>query len=206
MSILTEAYYSKDINLTAEQAGKVATSWQATYEEVILKRLLGYDLYALYAADLATTPATPQNPTEQRFKDLVDGKVFTFDYCGNTVTKEWKGLRDSTLKKSLIAYYVYYQYRNEEESFNSGAGQVTSNTENSSKIDVTPKLISAWNKMIDLYGQVPNQYINKDLFLNQGNYKHFNSEPSAYNFLLANKETYPEWIFEPIVKQNIFGI
>ena len=79
-------------------------------------------------------------------------------------------------------------------------------TENSTNVDVRPKLINSWNKMIKLYGDVPNCYIDNTLFLNNSNYVHFNTLPSAYNFLLANIETYPEWIFEPLEKQNIFGI
>jgi len=209
MSIIANTYYHSDINLIAGTDGQlesVSESWQAIYEEIILKKLLGYDLYALYVADLATTPTTPQSPTLQRFKDLVDGKDLTFEVKGYTVSTRWIGLRDSTMLKSLIAYYVYYNYRNETESSNSGAGQILPLPENSTKADVRPKLINTWNKMIDWYGLTPNSIISKEYFLNTGNYRHYNSLASSYNFLLANIDTYPEWVFEPLEKQNIFGI
>jgi len=204
MSIINGTYYNSDINLTAGQITTVIADWQDIYEEIILKKLLGYDLYTLYVADLALVVAG--SPTAQRFKDLVDGKAFSFKVNGYTVSTEWKGLRDSTLEKSLIAYYVYYNYRNETESSNSGAGQIQSLTENSTKVDVRPKLISSWNKMIDWYGLTPNSILSKDYFLNAGNYRHYNSLASAYNFLLANIDDYPEWVFEPLETQNIFGI
>ena len=100
MSIINGTYYNSDINLTAGQITTVIAEWQETYEEMILKKLLGYDLYTLYVADLAL--ATVGSPTAQRFIDLVDGKAFSFDVNGNTVSTEWKGFRDSTIKKSLI--------------------------------------------------------------------------------------------------------
>lgn len=205
MSIINGTYYSRDINLIDTQIADVNNEWQSVYEEIILKKLLGYDLYTLYVADLATTPATPQNPTLQRFKDLVDGKAFTFEYNGYTISTKWEGLRNQAKKISLIAYFVYYHYRNETESFNSGAGQVKSLTVNSTKANITPKLVYSWNKMIELYGEIPKN-LSKDYFINIDNYEHYNIMPSAYNFLLANKDTYPEWVFEPLETQNIFGI
>lgn len=210
MSIITGLYYKSDIALTSAQIDSVTTgivsgsSWQDDNEDVILKRLLGYKLWKLYKADL--TSDSPQSAQTSRFTALVDGAEFSFSYNGHTIETKFEGLRDSTTLKSLIAYYVYYQYRNETENFNSGSGQKHSSTENSVDADVLPKLVNSWNKMVNMYGQTPNCYVNKELFLDNGNYVHFNSEPSVYNFLLANLETYPEWVFEPLGKQNIFMI
>lgn len=210
MSIINGTYYKGDITLTPTQITAIAaeivvgSSWQDANEDVILQKLMGYPLWKLYEADLAL--AVVGEPTTSRFIALVDGAEFTFELNGNTITTKWPGLRDSTLLISLIANYVYYQYRNQTENFNSGAGQKHSTTENSTDADITPKLIYVWNEMINMYGQIPYRYVNKELFLNNENYVHFNSEPSAYNFLLANLTTYPEWVFEPLEKQNIFGI
>ena len=60
--------------------------------------------------------------------------------------------------------------------------------------------------MVELYGITPDRLIYDELFLNQSGYNHHNALPSAYNFLLANLETYPEWVFKPLERQNIFGI
>ena len=201
MSLITKYYFKGDIMLTSGQLDNI-TSWIATYEDDILNKLLGYELNTLLQADLNGT----SEPTAQRFKYLVDGDTFTFDFKSNSITKKFNGIRNKTMLTSLISYYVYYQYRNETEDFNSGAGQKHSATENSIDIDVRPKLISNWNKMVELYGAVPYNYCDADLFINSDTYIHYNSYASVYNFLLANIDTYPEWVFEPIEKLNIWGI
>ena len=180
MSIIAGTYYNSDINLIPNQITNISDSWQVVYEEMILKKLLGYDLYALYSDDLNTSGLVDE-PVAQRFKDLVDGKDLTFEVKGYTVSTRWVGLRDKTMLKSLVAYYVYYNYRNETESSNSGAGQIQSLTENSTKADVRPKLINSWSKMIDWYGLTPNQIVSKEYFLDIGNYRHYNSTRIKYN-------------------------
>lgn len=205
MSIIDQTYYTKDINLTDDQITKMFATWQASYEESIIRKLLGYTLYALYNDDLDKTGSI-DNPVSDRFKALVDGAEFSFAINGETVNAKFSGLRNSVFKKSLVGYYAYYMYRNEVESFNSGAGQVISNVENSEKTNIMPLLVSTWNKMINWYGKTPDRLNYIEYFLNNGNYSHYNTLPSAYNFLLANKETYPEWVFEPIADQNIWGI
>ena len=201
MSLITKYYFKGDIMLTSGQLDNI-TSWIATYEDDILNKLLGYKLNTLLQADLNGT----SEPTSQRFKDLVDGNTFTFNFKGNSITKKFNGIRNKTMLNSLISYYVYYQYRNETEDFNSGSGQKHSSTENSIDVDVRPKLISSWNKIVELYGAVPYNYCDADFFINSDTYIHYNSYASVYNYLLSNLETYPEWVFEPIEKQNIWGI
>ena len=203
MSLILNTYFSKDINLTGAQINVVASAWLNEYEEDILKKLLGYTLYKALIADLNGT----SEPTLQRFKELIDGADLTFTTInGYEVITRWVGLRNKTLLKSLIAYYVYYQYRNEEESFNSGSGQKSGLAENSESVSAAPKLINTWNKMVDWYGKIPTNIAYPEYFLNQNNYRHFNPDASAFNFLLANIDTYPEWVFEPLDTINIFGI
>lgn len=201
MTLIDNTYFNNDINLTSEQLN-IVQQWITDYEPVLLKKLLGYDLYTLLETDLNGTA----DPTAQRFKDLVDGKAFSFTYYGTDISTKWGGLRDKTLLKSVIAHYVYYQYRNEDESFNSNAGQVSPLGENSSKVSVQPKLRTTWNKVVDIYGATPKQINCMEYFLNAENYEHYNAYPSAYNFLLANADTYPEWVFEPIEKVNKYNL
>lgn len=202
MSLIDGTYFSKDISLTTDQIDNIIPSWLSIYEEDVLIRLLGYELYNLLIDDLNNT----SDPTAQRFKDLVDGKEFTFTLNGYTVNTKWKGLRDVDLKQSLIAYYTYFQYRNETESFNSGSGQVNSLTENSTKVSAEPKLRTTWNKAIDIYGETPKHLAVDEYFLNKSNYEHYNVLPSAYNFLLANTDTYSEWVFTPLMKINKYNL
>lgn len=202
MSIITENYFSGSIELTASQIGNVVKDWLNNYEEKILKKLMGQPLYKAYITDLNDT----SEPTAQRFIDLIDGAEFSFDYYGNTINLEWGGLRDKTLYTSLIANYVYFNYKNQTETFNTTVGQKTNNAELAVAADVFPKLRSVWNDMIYMYGEIPEDYIQPEYFLDLSGYAHLNPYPSAYNFLLANKETYPEWVFTPLRKINIMWI
>lgn len=199
MSFIDYTYFIRDINLTSGQLNGI-DGWVTIYETEILKKLLGYELYTELINDLDGSG----NPQTQKFTDLVDGKEFSFELYGYTINTKWEGFRN-TLKKSFIAYYVYYQYRIENESFNSSVGQVLTSTENAIRVDATPTLISSWNKMIDLYGFIPYNYVN-NCFLNNSNYIHYNNLPSAYNYLLANIVDFDNWVFEPIETQNILGI
>ena len=205
---VTNYFNNSDINVPGvqlETSGNFDTAI-IQYEPEILKKLLGYELYTLLIADLDESG----DPQSQIYTDLVDGAEFSFDLNGRTVNTKWNGLRNDEYI-SLIAYYVYFNERSQNENFYSNYGQVQSLGENSTKVDVTPKLINVWNKMIDLYGVTPN-YIFQNLrspveyYLEQGNYRHYNALPSAYNFLLANIDDYPTWVFEPLEYKNIYGI
>ena len=201
MSFIDYTYFNDDINLTGAQATNI-TSWITIYEEEILKSLLGYTLYTELIDDLDVNG----NPQTTKFINLVGGAEFTFETReGYTVSTKWMGFRDSVRLKSLIAYYVYYQYRNEKESFNTNAGQKVNVSENSERASVIYKLVNTWNKMINLYGITPKGY-EPEYFLNLDNYEHYNILPSAYNYLLANKDDFSTWIFNPLRKQNSLGI
>lgn len=148
------------------------------YEKEILISLLGYKLYSLLIADLSE--GLPQT---QIYKDLVDGAEFEF----NGILLKWNGLKNSD-KQSLIAYYTYYKMIERETVHNSGIGVILAKGEKGNRVSPVNKMINAWDRMRQLYG------------------KPYDSEPSAYNFLLANKESYPDWRFTPIDGINIFGI
>ena len=182
-----------------------------TYEEEVLKSLLGYQLYKAFIAGIAeVTPA-------QKWIDLRDGVEFTFEVNGNTVTEKWEGLIN-TQKISLISYYVYYQYRQFNDSFYSGAGsQVEPLTEHSNRSNNMAIMSSSWNSMVELYGNVYiycleninysfNTYGLRANWRDLDTYNHYNDFASAYNFLLANVTDYPEWVFKPKSNINQLGI
>ena len=77
----------------------------------------------------------------QKWKDFVDGS-------GN-----WMGLRRQygTYKVSLIAYYVFYQYLKDTESFYATTGMVKPDTANSITLSSNITLVTQWNKFVTLY-------------------------------------------------------
>lgn len=197
-NFITRSNFVLDINLTDKQLISI-TPWIEEYEKDILVKLLGIKLYNLLQADLVNGV-----PQAQIYKDLVNG-VDSFEFQtvdGYEVTVEYKGL------KNLIAYYVYFVYRNQTEVKTTTVGQKRPMAENSEKEDVLPKLIHAWNKCRELYGNTPNCYRlhDRNYFLDQNNYEHWTPYGDAFNFLLANKDSYPDWVFEPMGKLDIYGI
>lgn len=224
MSFIDYTYFINDISVPATTFGSDSfASVINRYEPEILKQLLGYDLYKALIDDLDGNYV----PQSARFLALVNGADFSFTYGAYTISTRWNGFKNAE-KISLIAYYVYYSQKNQNENFNSGAGIANPKLENADKINPVPKLVDIYNKCDELYGDIPNsllrgRYYNKDYpyfttvnnpiwinpkeyFLDINNYEHYNILPSAYNFLLANIANYPEWVFEPLDKQNIMGI
>jgi len=206
MSFIDSTYFVGEINIpnaatdTLTAAGLTQAIGQ--YEKEILISLLGYKLYSLLIAD-----CTNNIPASQIYLDLVNGVEFDHVYRGDTITLKWEGLKNTQLQ-SLIAYYVFYKYveRDITRLYPAGVG-VSSEGNGWTKVSAVNKLINAWERMRELYGKIPFQYKeyyghNSDIVLNNT----FNCDPSAYNFLYANKNNYPDWIFTPQWNINAFGI
>ena len=179
------------------------------YEKEILIDLLGYKLYSLLIADLDNAGA----PVTQIYINLVNGAEFTHSFRGEDILLKWEGLRN-TAKQSLIAYYTFYQYVTRDVTHLSGVGVIKTPTGSSERASSVNKLCNAWERMRELYGVIPAEY---KRYL--GGYKTemmpipsaslpytFNCDPSAYNFLFANKADYPDWRFTPKWNINAFGI
>jgi len=204
MSFIDYTYFINDIGLPVSSNTALRTALTeaiTAYEEEILKKLLGYTLWKALDADLVDSV-----PQTQIYIDLVNGAEFTFTYEGYTINTKWEGLVN-TAKKSLLAYYTYYQYRRNFVGNATGIAEVVNKPENATVVSPLHKLTRAWNRMVDLYGETPNILFKyPDYFLTDSNYEHFNTQPSAYNFLLANSDDYPDWVFTPIRKINRFEV
>lgn len=172
------------------------------YENDVLKSLLGYALWKeftdAYAASILEVDAVAL-PT--KWSNFLNGAEFSFELNGQTISTKWNGLINSD-KISLIANYVYFYHRLYSQTSNSGIGETKAKGENSVIADGSYKMVSAWNKMVNLYGEIPYETIKIKSFLDVDNYVHYNVSPSAYNFLLANKETYSNWVFTPLHKKH----
>jgi len=201
-NLINEDYFIRDINIPSNDTSAVAmiNSEIEKYQELVLIQVLGYDLYSKFIAD---------PDSEQRFKDIRDGAEFEFNFCGKTVKRKYVGLVNAK-KESLIAYFTYFYLISNKVTFTSSTGEVIADNENSKPASSNQKLVRAWNNFIEMSGDITNKdyyyilgYFDK---LNLSSYVHVNDAPSLYNFLLANKEVYPEWEFTPSEKINIFGI
>jgi len=173
------------------------------YEKEILISLLGYKLYSLLMADLDEDG----KPQTEPYLSLVNGAEFDHVCDGETVLLKWNGLVN-TDRQSLIAYYAYYKYVERQTTHLSGVGTILPGSEKGGRVSPVNKMINAWERMRELYGKLPPQtkrYYENYISCVAMYYPHdFN--PSAYNYLLSNKESFPDWRFTPICGINIFGI
>lgn len=203
MPFISASYFVGEINVDQASANTSLTQAITQYEKEILIQLLGYKLYSLLIAD-----CTDFVPATQKYLDLVNGKEFTQEYNGQDVTIKWEGLANAQFQ-SLISYYVFYKYVERDVTRLYGTGvSMAESKEGWQRASAVNKLCAAWERMRELYGKVPPVYKNHyDKPVKGSDLSHvFNCDASAYNFLLANKVDYPDWIFTPQWNINAFGI
>ena len=162
------------------------------YQKEILIDVLGYELYTLFIAGLAAETVI--------YKDIRDGKVFTFELNGKTITRKWNGLIN-TEKISLISDFTYYKITERKVSHSTAIGEVIPDAENAVRSNSTDKMVNAWYRMREMYGITPRGFVK----ITDSDYVHYNDLPSLYNFLLANTDVYPTWEFEPKNSVSGFG-
>lgn len=203
-SFIDTSYFTGEIvvpNVSSTAVSVPLTQAITQYEKQILISLLGYKLYSLLIADCSSG-----SPTTQIYKDLVNGVEFTHSYNGEDITLKWEGLKNND-KISLISYYAYFKYVERNVTHLSGSGTAIKAGEkgwtNASPMN---KMINAWERMRELYGILPIDYKECKSSKGEGFNGVFNCDPSAYNFLYANKANYPDWIFTPLWNINAFGI
>ena len=209
MSFTTGAYFKNDItipNITEDASVPTYSadiiSAISKYEPEIRIDLLGYELNKALEADL--DGGVPQT---QRFIDLVNGAEFTHPDTEQLL--KWIGFVN-TEKESMIAYYVYYNYVYYNNIHLAGIGSVLIESENSKRESPFDKLQLSWEKFQKLYAGFDYE-INERCFSENGIKVAdlagtFNTLPSAYNFLYANKENYPEWVFTVKYDKDIFDL
>jgi hypothetical protein len=179
MALIDRNYFNFEINLPVN-ANSDLSNYIDRFEPEILKSLLGYELYTLVAAS---------TDTSGRLYDLINGKEYTVAYNGRDQKVKWEGLVNAD-HKSLIAYYVYYQFQRCKATLPGASGEVKLKHESSFNADLHMKIMDAWSRMRELYGYAGQSEL----------------QPSAYNFLMANESDYPEWIFTEIGSMNAFDI
>lgn len=133
----------------------------AEYEPKFLGGLLGYDTYTQFKAGLLITPTIPQI-----WVDLRDGAEYTGT---DGFLKRWPGLLQPAttpmVPKSPIAYYVYYWYQRALQTNSSGTGESKPASENAMPAGPGQKMVTAWNKMVELNIQLYDfLYIKKDTY------------------------------------------
>ena len=212
--ITDESYFINDIAIAGTNIPGILAGLNSSInkrEPEALISVLGYELYQLYIA----------NPAVQIYKDILDGKEFSFEFCGKTVTRKWVGLANNE-KISLLTYYTYVYYEKDRNTVNSSIGFVKPKPENAVQDNPRLEFVNAWNQYIFQKGD--HSKINKcsgrsylrgrryrpdtsyfDKF-DLTTYEFLNDDPSLFNFLLANVDDYPTWEFTPEKNINVFDL
>lgn len=126
-------------------------SWITRYEKYYLLRMMGADLYALFIADL--TGSTPQIPTTARFTNIFNA----FD----TIPQYPLSMYVSEGIKKMLIQLIYFHYIRDSNHFNTIAGQVTNNNENSNNTPFQGNMIRAFNEAVDNFSNIQ-MYIQSD--------------------------------------------
>lgn len=206
MSFTTGDYFKNEIRIPNIKDNGVYTSEITDaidkYESECKIDLLGYELNKLLDADLDESG----EPQSDRFKALVNGAEFTHPDTGQLL--KWIGFVNEK-QESLLAYYIYYNYVYNDNIHLSGVGSTDIQAKNAVKVSPFDKLQIAWSKFKTLYDGF--SFFECDCFSENGVKASdingtFNTLPSAYNFLYANKANYPEWIFKPKYDKDIFSL
>ena len=197
-NLIDSTYFKGDILLTnkTDLATDISEAI-ARYEKEILISLLGYKTYKQLVA----------TPTVEPYKSLIEGAEFELTFDGITQLLKWNGLKNSD-KESLIAFYTYYKYQERNFVKPSAIGTVKAKAENSETVTPVWKMVNAWNEMIKLYGEFDNLWFAQSCttIIQPDGGLVFNNEPSAFNYLSANVELFPDWIFTPLRPINPFMI
>jgi len=195
-NITDYTYFINEISIpiksTAALNGAINDSI-ALYEDEVLKKLLGYKLWKEMKAAYDASVATVSTPLPTKWDRFINGAEFDYTIDGETCTDKWIGIKNVE-KRSFVANYIYFFHRRNNVSQNSGVGETIAIVENSKIVSPYAKCVNAWNKMIDMYGE-----------LDECNNPSPN--PSAYNFLLANASDYPDWKFTKMAKNlSLFSL
>lgn len=172
---ITDEYFKGIISLPVGEYSNIEL-FMTQFEAEILKRLLGYELYDLMINDSESEP----------YKSLIEGKEYTIEDGGRTKKVKWNGFKNDE-QISFIAYYIYCYYIRDKVTSTQTVGETKSKQENSENANIFVKMMQAQSRFEELYG-----YYGQDKLI-----------PSAYNYLYAHRDDFPEWEF--VDMQNNFN-
>ena len=214
--IINGTYFVGDIYLS--QVGDSASSivnnnevlqnFIDEYEPDILIKALGRKLYNEFSNQLEDD-GTLKPGVDQKWNDLLEGK----EYVVGDITYYWKGLVTTvgSLKKSLMAYYVFYWYVKKGLTQSTTLGTVKASSQNSEPANATPEMTQAWRKLYEWYGGADHghsalRYSYKGVQVEDYFGADNSKEVSLYTFLLDNESNYDHWYFTPIENKNEWGL
>ena len=217
MSITNASYYKGELNLpnigtTSSSIGGGSDNFLDfvnEFEEEALVFALGRKLYTEFIVDNTDGNGTVNPAADQKWFDLMDGVTYT----KSGVEYNWKGIKYNSNGRdySLLAYYVYHRYINEQQSYVSDVGTVSADAANAMKTSAIRRSVKAYQKFLKIYGENCDYhrnfyYHNGVLIKDYSSQRDNTGDVSLYQFLLDNEENYDDWRFTSLRNKNSFGV
>lgn len=160
MYIIDETYFVRElhipnVNEAQSESFDVLESFVDEYARQLLRDALGIDIFNeldSYVID----GVFDGTGAPQYIIDLVDGKEYTKD----NIIYKWNGLisTQGVFKKSLLANFVYSKWFENSFTTTSGVGEVTLNAQNANLVNPTQRIVTYWNRFVDMYQGCINAY------------------------------------------------
>lgn len=200
MYLIDETYFIKEISTPNKGVSvdvpnnELSLEWYIDkYARLLLQNALGNVLFDELDSDI--TNGTLDTDADQKWKDLVNGKSYTF----SGKSYKWKGLifTEGVFKGSILAHYTYYQWHLDQLSKMSGFGEVKGSAVNSQAVNSTSKSVKIWNEYITMYqGAVNTESCKVSVINGVPFYDYFITNNNDYvcllEFLAHNETDYPE--------------
>lgn len=163
------------------------------WERKLLVCALGYDLYSAFIEGLDA------GTIEQKWIDLRDGKEYEIE--GKKVY--FNGISAPNDKcNSVIAQFIYYQWKRHYATNTTNTGEVSPDEENSSRKNGVDKMVFVWNELFLPYyqGDRSGNHCGCEISTCCHSYTDVGcGERSLYDFISdqnnIDSETYPNWNF-----------
>jgi len=205
---------NKDLYPNSNRVGNSVILQEAIdeHEKSLMLAALGAVTYDLFFAIFETTGALKAG-IDAKWTKLVNGETYTVD----SKDYKWRGLRysDGTIKKSLIADYVYCKFSENNILHLGGVGMQTLDANNATGHNAIPKITNIWNGFVRKYqGDLaldggPQSYIS-NYGTTQGvdwaNDSNRSYDVSLYQYLLDKNVDFPDVEFHAFATMNSFGI
>lgn len=141
----------------------------AKYEREALHLMMGECMVKELYNNIETDPLTGlwilKNPNNANFEHLISGYEYEYDQscspCTDCKTFYWRGLRHSfdvwstidnapkQIKISPLAYYVYYKWLIDRQSYTTVFGEKNGQTSNAKSVDNTMVRVRVWNLFME---------------------------------------------------------
>ena len=169
------------------------------YEPEILKAALGYKIYkeVIKTGDDLVEP----------YKSLVEGAEFEIEIDGELMLMKWEGLANTQKNRSLLIMFTIITINAITLNLLK-LERISLKRKNTVMVSPYPKMVSAWNSMVEMYGMFPNSWFRDSKFpmTKPDGSNIYTNDPSLYNYMCANIDKFQDWIFTPIRTINEFGI